>query len=690
MKIKKWLYCTGLLTLFALGLLGQNAVIDSFKQLIVQEENDSLRLWHHFNMARYQLAVDITSSRTSLKFIIEQSKKYGLPIFEVKANNGLGVTYFYTNQLDSARYYFQKAVDAEDVQLPEMERLKIYLNYGLALNNLNDKEGAIDHYLRAFNTIDTAAFPQSIPIIYGSLGTVEMSRNSAKALEYFLVAEDQVEQLDTEGIAVDEVKIMEMYHNLTKIYYELGNYQKAMRYAYKTYSFTASGTIHIVETYNLMGACYKEYHMLDSAFYFFEAAIKENQTDPDQLVQSHLGLSSLHSVKKDFKRALEEAHMAYELAKNGGDEFRHLQVLKQLTSLYLETKRYAKMKQYLDEAHQIYDSSEVLKDEYLDKYTIAYEIAVNAGEEVLTKYYHMIDHLDSFYEVEKTRVISELDIKHESEKKAIEIEHLRDSEALNTTIIQQQKSNMMLTGIGFLFSIVIALVLYNRNQIKKRLNDELAWKNSQVESKNSELELKNSQVLFLIKELNHRVKDSLHYVSSLLNLQLKSLADGQSIEAIREGQQRVDALNLLHQKFYYQPNQSLNINMRAYLVDLIRKLVRSFDPQEIVELDLEIDDFDLDMDRALPVGLIVNELMTNFYRHNFLKKQEGKISLKWKQGEQITLVVEDDGEGLPTNFDELKGKSFGMKVVEMLSQELNGVFKIENVPGVRFELVFPK
>lgn len=175
-----------------------------------------------------------------------------------------------------------------------------------------------------------------------------------------------------------------------------------------------------------------------------------------------------------------------------------------------------------------------------------------------------------------------------------------------------------------------------------------------------------------MKEIHHRVKNNLEIVSGLLALQSAQLTDANAVNVMQESQNRVQSMSMIHQKLYQGTNLS-TIEMKDYFNNLGTHVLDSFGMEEQVNLTCEMQALELDVDTAIPLGLIVNELLTNALKYAFPDNRKGevKLALEQKDKEHLCLEVSDDGIG--QNMDEKIGETgFGMRLVNLLCQQLQG------------------
>ena len=194
----------------------------------------------------------------------------------------------------------------------------------------------------------------------------------------------------------------------------------------------------------------------------------------------------------------------------------------------------------------------------------------------------------------------------------------------------------------------------------------------------------------LLNEVHHRVKNNLQVISSLLNLQAQHAGDAKVQAMLSESQARVRAMALTHQLLYERKDYS-RIDLAEYLERLVQLLVSSYRNSGHVSLRhrMAAGPFYLDLDRAVSCGLVVNELVTNAFKHAFPDGRRGEVSIELTPaGQELELVVADDGVGLAAGFDPAAVKSLGLQLVALLADQLGARFSFASHSGARFTLRF--
>ncbi len=194
----------------------------------------------------------------------------------------------------------------------------------------------------------------------------------------------------------------------------------------------------------------------------------------------------------------------------------------------------------------------------------------------------------------------------------------------------------------------------------------------------------------LLKEVHHRVKNNMQVISSLLRLQTQSIESEAALDVFREGQQRVEAMALVHEKLYGSEDLS-RVDFADYLRDLASKLTSTYVAHgSLVSLEVDADDLFLGVDKAIPCGLIVNELVSNALKYAFPDGRSGvvRLSLDADADDGVTMTVADTGVGLPDGLDIENASSLGLRLVTILVEQIGGRLEIVRSPSTAFKIRF--
>ena len=296
---------------------------------------------------------------------------------------------------------------------------------------------------------------------------------------------------------------------------------------------------------------------------------------------------------------------------------------------------------------------------------------------------------DSMLTVTKTKQIEDLKIAYATEQK----DSLINLKEQNIQLLKAQdelqkgklEQGIVLRNISFgvatLF-IIIFILLYNRYRLKQRTNINLQLQQIEIAKQNRSLNHLLNEKDWLVKEIHHRVKNNLQTVMGLLGTQAGYLKNEEAITAMADSQHRIQSMSLIHQRLYQSGNLS-SIKMTDYIFELVDFLGESYNNNNLIRFHLEIEPVEFDLAHCIPLGLILNEAITNSFKYAFPGGREGTIRIVLKRSfeSNFLLTIHDNGTGLPTGFDISKSHSMGMNLMRGLSAEIGAKFMITNEHG---------
>lgn len=280
---------------------------------------------------------------------------------------------------------------------------------------------------------------------------------------------------------------------------------------------------------------------------------------------------------------------------------------------------------------------------------------------------------DSMISLEKSKAVQNLQTRYETEKKEAKI-------AIQQADLARSRQEKWALAAGLALLGGLSVLFWRQRRKTQAVNLELAASNEQIAQKNQKLDL-------LMRELHHRVKNNLQLVSSLLRLQSRQIGDENAAAAIKAGQLRVEAMSLIHQRLYRTEGISL-VNMEEFTQDLLEKIAFAFGFQlEALDSVVAFDPIELDVDKAMPMSLVLNELITNSFKYAFANTSRPAIQVTLsKDGDKMRLHYADNGDGFPDNPS--SAASFGSKLIASLCGQLGGQPRTWSDRGANFELVF--
>ncbi|MBW8688235.1 histidine kinase dimerization/phosphoacceptor domain -containing protein [Chitinophaga rhizophila] len=392
-----------------------------------------------------------------------------------------------------------------------------------------------------------------------------------------------------------------------------------------------------------------------------------------------------------------------ELIRNTGyEDISRFYALTPVATFYFDTRQYEKALKACENIEHITRKYSMLA-EMSRNYKMWYKV-----DSVMGNYPAAIKHFqdyklysDSLFSQRKSNQINQLQVKFDTEQKDNALKMKQQSIELLTRDGQLQKAELKRTRLtrnviiaGAVMLILLLLLGYNRYQLRLRNNRQLKQQQDEINQQNHSLQaLISSQHKlleekeWLMKEIHHRVKNNLQIVMSLLNTQAAFLNDADALTAIRESRFRMQAISLIHQKLYQSENMEL-IDMPVYIHDLVSNLRDGFSVSSKIRFDVQVAPVHLDVSQAVPIGLILNEAITNAIKYAFTGHGTITIALQRCDNNQLMLIIADNGQGFTINESRGNRKSMGMTLMHTLSEQLDGKIDIQHKDGVQVTITF--
>ncbi|MBX2871847.1 MAG: sensor histidine kinase [Saprospiraceae bacterium] len=388
--------------------------------------------------------------------------------------------------------------------------------------------------------------------------------------------------------------------------------------------------------------------------------------DKSYLSGGYIYRGRLNATFGNYANAERDYLTARKYAIESGYGLDEVEARRDLAGLYVSWEKHEQAIPLLEEIIDQYkkDGNDVMGD-YIDLYQSLYIAYAGLDQyEAAFKNFQLYEELkDSIYNIEADRNIKEVRIKFETDQ---------------TESLLKQRQQQLFYSLGSLGLILVIAGL-------------LWWAYRSKRKQNELLEKSNEEKAFLIKEIHHRVKNNLQVLSSLLSLQSDYIADPAALDAVMEGRNRVQSMGLIHQKLYMGENLAA-VDMKAYILDLSDHLLDSFGKINQVKLLVDVQIPPLDVDTAIPLGLIINELVTNSLKYAFREEDTGQISIQlWiNPSKTLCLRVADNGLGKDAIIKPEASTSFGTDLVKILSKKLKGKIQVDTEEGYATTIYFQR
>lgn len=562
--------------------------------------------------------------------------------FRIKMQGGAARIYSSRNNMPAADSMLR--VMSLCAQTPA-DSMEMFRYQAICHENLGRLDKSLDAYLKSYRIarrINNILF--AVTNLRKAATILRDQKRFDKALEYYKEAAALAENNKS------FTQIGSIYHSIGTLYLQSGNYEEAIRYGRLALSFKEDlgRPKKIVTTASMMAQAYlamEKYEELEAiCMEYLPLSRSVNMNE----VTSILGYMAVMAYAKTGRPRAGRQWL--EVANHAATQIKNLEEIPHIFRL----------------AADAHAALGLYQEAFL------YQLKSEAAK-------------DSLYDMEKNRLVLEMEAAFENEKQAERIKDLHQENAISKAQLTAARTRQWALVIGLLSLGVIAFAFY-RNAILRKRN------NLALQQANAELQRKNHEVQTLLREIHHRVKNNLQVVSSLLRLQARKTDDAGAIEALRTSQARVRAMALLHQRLYQESNL-VGIPMQSYMEELSRSLFDTYRVDEDrIQLHTDLDDVTLDVDAAVPIGLITNELITNALKHAFPNSRDGIIQIILKtDADQLRLEVTDNGVGTPlqNGKPQTSGPSFGLELVETLAEKLQATLHFSNQQGSRCTLVAP-
>lgn len=577
---------------------------------------------------------------------------------------------------------------------------------------------------------------------------VKQNSNNYATKKQFLFALgliDQIQDQNLEAISIfnellnfknynlSERETMDIYVALQECYLKLNLYSKVFDSNKKINTLISNGVDYPLWSYNIQSRLYLQLQQYDKAISQLKSEITLLYKNPkrDSLIipSAYNDLGYYYHLKKDYINALSYYNKAIQTATKGlktTNPFAYKSVLlsskSNIANLHLDRNEYGKTISVINEdiLPKIENKNTPI---YIQSYLMLGEAYLKTNKFNETKsIIETLEHICCFNEVKLKIQLLELQSSYYEKKEDFEtslkytseIKHLKDSllsvqnlnllkstelnyfienkekevTAKNQIIEEKEKTNLIIIIIGLIALLTTSFFAFQNNR-RKRL--EIEKMNASISKKNEEIKLSLHEKELLLKEIHHRVKNNLQIISGILSLQNNSISDEKAKQILVDGQDRIQTIALLHKTMYQNENFNM-VSFQTYSNELITYIKQAnITANKNITIHQEIEDVQFNIDTAIPLSLIINEIITNCYKHAFENKTEGSISISIKKqtDDFYELIIEDNGNGLPENFNSFENsKSVGFDLIHGLCQQIDGEIEITSKNGTKITIQF--
>lgn len=495
-----------------------------------------------------------------------------------------------------------------------------------------------------------------------------------------------------------------LHPKLSTLYYEMQLYKECLSQQLLEFEEMKANPTLLLGYYNNRGLFWSHYGNQDSAlacyntaksvFHKMHAGEKKLSLGDEftiGLIEGNIGQT--YMVMKEYYKAIPLLKKDIATSIRSGDLVNAAVSEIELSRCYLSLNQMGLCRLYLDSADKRLRGLDDYKSRLsvLKQYADYYE-KIGALRQCIDSYKRYERFKDSVDTQEGLKELMSAQIANQMEEKEIMI--LENQKKISERNAELSKQKTIKNALFFGGLVLILIIIVVSTQLKKTNAQKLLLelKNKQIETRNDIINKSLEEKDLLIKEVHHRVKNNLQIISSLLKLQAGKTQNPEILNSLKEAQDRINSMALLHQ-LLYRNNEVTRLMFNEYLAGLIQQISSSFSlAGSSIRVESRLEELELDLDTAIPLGLITNELMSNAYKHAFPETGEGEIRVELAKLFKNTyqLKISDNGKGLPENFDIHNLHSLGLDIVTILADQISAELKIYNDQGANFEIHFVK
>jgi len=702
----------------------ERKLIDSSLNIFHNAKHDSIKLWEIFSITRsgFNKKMNLGYSQWLLKYtenkltINKDSSDYQtlLKKYKGRALNGIGIVYRYQGKYPEAiSYYLQSSKIQEEINDKAGASSTMY-NIGLIFSNQGDFDKALEFMHRANIISQELNYKEGIGYTCLGLGQTYLLKGDAqKGIDYLKKSLAKAEEIDDTrlvAVCLNEIglqykrqgninKALEYYHKKIKLSEEIGNKEGAAT------TLTNLGVIYseqgekvlaleyynkglkireeisdkegVAHSYHILGAFYSDEKEYNKALNYYNKSLKirEEIGIKNDAIISTFNIGTVYRHQKDYEKALEYVEKSLKMSRENTYKYGIAISTIGIGNLYIRQGYYTKAKKYVKEGLALsqelgYPERILLAAEALNK---VYQKEQNWKEawKMQELYFTM---KDSIRNTETVKNTIKQQAKYEMEKKEQEIALLDIQRQLQDSKLKRNKTLTIFFSAGLGLSLILIFFGYKAYTNKQTINRLLIKQNEEKKA--------------MLKEIHHRVKNNLQVVNSLLKLQSRDIEDQRLVDAFKDAQNRVLSMALLHEKMY-RSDDLQHVDVQDHITLLIEDLVKTYAVDKSINLDIKIEEVTIGMRTLVPLGLIINEIITNALKYAFIDKSNGEImvTLNHLDGKNYELVIGDDGIGL-SEEQQKESTGIGTKLIQTFTRQLNGTMDLLDQTGTVYRFRF--
>jgi two-component system, sensor histidine kinase PdtaS len=625
---------------------------------------------------------DATSAVKYATDALELSMKESNFAGAANAYLNLGDIYRSNDNNKEALINYNLAIDLSTEKDLKAQLQRTFNKMGVLYMNISDYPKAL-HYLKLALPITQELDDKFwTSVINNNMGNIYyLTGDYKQALDKYL------ESLRIQKKSDDKTGVAASCNNIANIFLAQNNYTKALEYYQKGLEIKEelNDKKGIANTYCNMGSLYFLMKETKTSKSYYDRArkISEEIKDYKQLANVLVNIGRICSEENNYNEAISKYTVAGLIYQSIDDKRGFGITLLQSGTTLIKAKSYEKGIAKLNYCLSIFKKLGV-KEEIKETFFALAAACEKMGDfKKANEYYKdFITIKDSLITETSAKNFSDLEAKYRSEAAQNEIDLLKKEKEIQSTKLKRDTLIIYSSVTVTILMLLIALVIYRNNRMKQNANALLLDQNIKISRQKDEKEV-------LLKEVHHRVKNNLQVVNSLLNIQSAYTEDARVSALFADCRNRIQTMALIHEKLY--SSSELNkVELEDYLSSLTREIIRSYQLNRYVELDLQVSVKDFGITTLIPVGLLLNELFSNSLKHAFVGEDDkGKISISINKikGHEYEMIIGDNGKGID-NKDLKNPESLGLELIHTFVKQLDGTIERLPEPGTVFRIVF--
>ena len=642
--------------------------IDSINQLLQTADSDSRRI--ELLQQKNQFLLN-----TSPDSLIENNRKIIKIAQQLNKPELITEAYRYIAEAGLRTHNFKLAKDNAEIALKIDDSLRHYADIILDYNQLGRSYYDFDHpkkaieiYKKAVAIYETHPVGHKIGTIYGNIGAAYNRLNKPnEALKYFLKQAIFVDSID------NPLQKSKVNYNIGYTYMQMEQFNKSEKYFLKALQDSTKIDIkdYVYINYHALGMLYSRWNKLDKALEANQKALKYFDATQNKMYQFdlHNNNAGIYLKKNNKTKALQEAEQAFRIAKQVGFKLGMDGAQATKADIFVHFGDYNQAEKILNRLKK--DSTITYHEILLSLYSSLYKVdkhKKNYNEALL--YHEKLKKLnDSILKAQRDSKVAEIETRFQTEKKEKENLKLKAEKVQQELLLakESKRNTYLLAGIIIaIMGLGIFAFYYRRNKRQKDLIEHLQ------------------------KDLHHRIKNNLAVIDALIE-DIKDDYEDTNIHAkLNELQNRINSINEIHRQLYFNKDIT-HLNLKNYLDKISHSIQESFGSKDVIIENKVPKSFKLEVNTSFPIGLIVNEFLTNSFKYAFDEQSNGKITIDLiEKGRNYILKLSDNGKGLPPDLDIDNLDSFGLSIMQLLAKQMKARFRIKSKKGVQIEIEFPK